>query len=63
MREPGADLDATWPDSPWNRIAVGLVSEPDAPAVTEADLGAVLMAEAIVAAEEARWLNLDGGTS
>ena len=59
LREPAFDIDfAGNPDTPWNRLALGWLGEPEYPP-TEAHLTAVLFAEAVVAAEFYRWLGLD----
>jgi hypothetical protein len=57
IREPAYDLDFDGdPDTDWNRLSAGWLNGERR--ITEADLLALLLAEAIVAAEFAKWLDL-----
>lgn len=57
-QEPAGDLLMDEPHAAWNRCAVGMVHEPVEVELTDADLLVLLMADGIIAAEEARWYNL-----
>lgn len=56
-REPAFDLALDDPGDYWTRLRCGLSSEPLEHTVTYPDLLIVLLAEAIVAAEEYRWFD------